>query len=285
LEAYEKNAPDTCRTDPPAFNKQDTRLISEALKCPSALLSPSTALLHSIGVQPALAELIIQEAQQLWQASPPRSLNQEIQYIRALLCQRWRYPQVDPASERCHVFIGCPGSGKTTVLCKWMAQAVLNEGRSAAVWRLDSATANHTEFLNIHAEILGVPMERFWTSGAASSADLQLIDLPGTNIHDSTTMRYARELMADFPDARIHLVLNAAYESATLMNQIKAFAAFEPDDLIFTHLDEENRWGKLWNFVLGTNYSVSFLSAGQNIPGRFLKARPELLLPGENVRK
>ena len=51
-------------------------------------------------------------------------------------------------------------------------------------------------------------------------------------------------------------------------------------DLIFTHLDEETRWGKLWNFVLGTDLPIRFLSAGQNVPGHFREATADLLLPG-----
>jgi flagellar biosynthesis GTPase FlhF len=48
--------------------------------------------------------------------------------------------------------------------------------------------------------------------------------------------------------------------------------------LVFTDLDEERRWGKLWNFVLGTDYALRFLSAGQYIPGNFFEPTPELVL-------
>ena len=45
-----------------------------------------------------------------------------------------------------------------------------------------------------------------------------------------------------------------------------------------SHLDEEGRWGKLWNLVLGTNYRVGWLSAGQNIPGTFMAATAQDIL-------
>ena len=41
---------------------------------------------------------------------------------------------------------------------------------------------------------------------------------------------------------------------------------------------EEPRVGKLWNFVLGTNCALRFLSTGQNIPGDFQEATAEKLL-------
>lgn len=86
-----------------------------------------------------------------------------------------------------------------------------------------------------------------------------------------------RSILTTLTATRIHLVLNAAYDTRILLAQIKAFSHFQPNDLILTHLDEETRWGKTWNLVLGTKYSIRFLSAGQNIPGEFLAASPDLL--------
>jgi len=81
-----------------------------------------------------------------------------------------------------------------------------------------------------------------------------------------------------FSTAHVHLVLNGAYESAQMLAQVRAFTALPVIDLIVTHLDEETRWGKLWNLVLGTNYPIHHLAAGQNIPGDFTEASAEYLL-------
>jgi flagellar biosynthesis GTPase FlhF len=81
------------------------------------------------------------------------------------------------------------------------------------------------------------------------------------------------------PAPQIHLVLNAAYEASGLLAQTAAFARWPVADLICTHLDEEARWGKLWNLVLGTKFALGFLSAGQNVPGDFQAASLERLLP------
>ena len=91
--------------------------------------------------------------------------------------------------------------------------------------------------------------------------------------------------LAALPSPHIHVVLNAAYETNVLLEQWRALAALEPEDLIFTHLDEETRRVKLWNFVFGTNCFIRFLSAGQKIPGEFKTAAPQLLLPSEFNRK
>ena len=95
----------------------------------------------------------------------------------------------------------------------------------------------------------------------------------------------ARTNTRHLPESEVHLVVNAAYETPLLMAQVRAFAALPITDIIVTHLDEESRWGKLWNLVLGTNCSLRFLSAGQNIPGEFLTATPDRILAHQFARK
>lgn len=214
--------------------------------------------------------------------APPES-ESEWRAVSGALSHFWVPPPAleNGAGSRPHVFIGPPGSGKTTVLCKWLTLAVLTEERSARVWRLDGNTANTAEVLGIHCEMLGVPLERFWST-PAEQQELWFIDLPGVEGGDAQAMTALRAQLASLPSPRVHLVLNAAYETATLLAQWRAFAVLEPEDCIFTHLDEETRRVKLWNFVFGTNCSLRFLSAGQKIPGEFQPAMPGLLFPAKN---
>ena len=102
--------------------------------------------------------------------------------------------------------------------------------------------------------------------------------------HNAGAMSALRAQIAALPQPHVHLVLNAACETAILFEQFQAFAVLAPEDVIFTHLDEERRRVKLWNFVLGTNCSLSFLGAGQKIPGEFQRAESALLFPNENRR-
>lgn len=99
--------------------------------------------------------------------------------------------------------------------------------------------------------------------------ELLLIDLPGVEPGDREGLEGLREQLAVLPSPRLHLVLNAAYDTRVLFEQYRAFGGLELEDVSFTHLDEEGRREKLWNFVLGTELPIRFLSAGQKIPGDF----------------
>jgi flagellar biosynthesis GTPase FlhF len=110
------------------------------------------------------------------------------------------------------------------------------------------------------------------------------VDLPGVAPADAEALRELRWRVGKWPGAQVHLVLNAAYEVPLLMAQARAFAALPVTDLIFTHLDEELRWGKLWNLALGTNFTLGHLSAGQNVPGQFEPASAEAILARQFAR-
>ena len=284
---------------PQSFSENRAGIASEANRW------QSVGWLETMGLLPVHAERL-QTHLRAMQDDSPDSPDEEWKIVRAALSRFWlNPPSLDEGPARPHVFIGPPGSGKTTALCKWLTLAALLEERAARVWRLDGATANTADFLAIHCEMLGVPLERFWRPEVRSqksevgnqkmetgnpisdlrdpASELWFVDLPGVDIADEGALTALRNQLATFPSPRVHLVLNAAYETPALLAQWRAFEACQPEDLIFTHLDEEARRVKLWNFVFGTNCSLRFLGAGQKIPGEFRSASPEFLFPLKNL--
>ena len=232
----------------------------------------AAALLESLGLLPVYAEKVLERVT----GSQPPWLADELKNLRAALVATWN-TNADIAGGRLHVFVGAPGSGKSTALCKWLTLSVLLENRTARVWRLDGTTANTSEALSVHGDVLGVPVERSWTSESWSE-ELGFVDLPGVNWSDAEAVTKLARHVDELGAAHVHLVLNGAYESSVLLAQVRAFSVLPITDLIVTHLDEESRWGKLWNLMLGTNLPVRFLSTGQNIPGDFLAASVERVL-------
>jgi len=239
----------------------------------------SVAWIESLGLLREFGDRLEAELNERHGAEPPSTPVAEWNALRDVMAAYWQEaPQVEIGSGRPHVFIGPAGSGKTTALCKWMTQSVLAQDRTVNVCRLDGVSANTSEFLSLHGEMIGVHVERFWAK-PETPPDLIFIDVPGIETHDSHGLAVLRELLASLPWPHVHLVLNAAYETAILFEQFHAFAPLGAEDLIFTHLDEDRHRVKLWNFVLGTNCSLSFLGAGQKVPGDFRRADSALLFP------
>jgi flagellar biosynthesis protein FlhF len=251
---------------------------------PSSRRWRSITWLESMGLLAAFADSLEKKVCAVHGSEPPPMPIAEWCAVRDVLAGFWHPARlVMEGTGRPHVFVGPPGSGKTTVLCKWMTLAVLAENQKTRVWRLDGETANTAEILTLHGEMIGVPVDRFWQV-PNESADLFFVDLPGVEMHNANAMSGMQIQLGALPQPHVHLVLNAACETSILFEQLHAFAALAPEDVIFTHLDEERRRVKLWNFVLGTNYPLSFLGAGQKIPGEFHRAESALLFPGENRR-
>jgi flagellar biosynthesis protein FlhF len=232
--------------------------------------------LRKSGLQPLHTQTIIDKLRAAHGEIPPATVGEEICCAREILAESWR-SAAPVAAKSLHILVGAAGSGKTTYLCKWLTQAVLMEGRTARVWRLDGATANMAESLSVHCEILGAPHERSWSANGALAEDLGFIDLPGVDWRKPAALKELAQRLKTFGQAQVHLVLNGAYDTSILLAQYRAFSVLPLTDMVITHLDEETAWGKLWNLVLGTNCSIRHLSAGQNIPGDLSEASANLI--------
>lgn len=246
------------------------------------------SLLEESGLLPVHAEAVVDDLVSLFGETPPESIAKQMDLARGALHRRWTSPPVSTSGSAVHVFVGAPGVGKTICLCKWLAQSVFLDGARPEVFRLDSSVANTAESLSIYCDILGVSVTRFLDAAAResiqSTRNACFVDFPGVNPTDAAAMDEMARRLKELPNPRVHLVLNAAYDTRLLLGQVRAFEGLGVADLIVTHLDEESRRGKLWNLVLGTNYAIRFLNSGQNVPGEFVDATPERLLAAQFPR-
>jgi flagellar biosynthesis protein FlhF len=176
------------------------------------------------------------------------------------------------------VFFGSPGTGATTALCKQLSSEVFLRGRRASVMKLEADEPNSSEGLAMFCEALGVPLLRTTAELREISEDEAVyFDMPGVVL----TGKNIRHLQKTFDDLGIEsrvLVINAAYERQLIQEAYTRASAIGATHVVFTHVDEIPRCGKLWEFVLDDGLVPLFASTGQNIASDFDRHIIDLLV-------
>lgn len=250
-------------------------------------------MLENLGIVPLNAQWLADQVRSQYAGYRFENLREEFTAAQEFLVEYWNRLSEhrgarggdlgkSTSEAETRILVGAPGVGKTTCICKWLTQEVLMHNRAAKVWRLDANSANTAEFLSIHGEILGVPVERVWNNDVSEETGLvQFVDLPGIAVDDPQSISAVAKQIQDFNPAQVFLVLNAAYDLSHLLSQVRAYSPLKIHAIILTHTDEETRWSKFWNIFLGTKLPMVFLSGGQNIPGNFSPATPQGLFEVE----
>jgi flagellar biosynthesis protein FlhF len=220
-------------------------------------------LLRASGLEPVMVERIRDELGRDWSGcSKAEILRGASDFLRGQGRER---PAAPLARNR--VFLGSCGAGKTTALCKMLADDVFVQGRSAAVLKLDAGQPNASDGLAAYCEVLGVPLFR----SPAETVELDnesilYLDLPGLvpgGQGDSEVRKILDRLEID---SRI-LVVNAAYDVDLITEAFSSGERLGATHVVYTHLDELRRWGKLWRFILHPGLEPLFFSTGPNLAG------------------
>jgi flagellar biosynthesis protein FlhF len=165
-------------------------------------------------------------------------------------------------------FIGTPGSGRTTALCKWLGLEVFRRARMGHVVTAEFDRPNPSGVLPVFCEAMGVPVARFPASTeVAVPGGFVYFDLPGISLKNpADNAAMARFLDQEKVQHRI-LVLNAAYDHAALRKSYAAGRSLGATHLVFTHLDEVTQWGRLWDYLGDGGLKPLFLGTGPSLTG------------------
>jgi flagellar biosynthesis protein FlhF len=122
--------------------------------------------------------------------------------------------------------------------------------------------------LPVFGEALGVPVARYPAqTQPAAAGGFVYFDLPGISINNPEE----NASLADFLDregiSQRVLVLNAAYDHGALRTAYSAGRALGATHLVFTHLDEVPRWGRLWDYLFDGALEPLFLATGPSLTG------------------
>ncbi len=169
-------------------------------------------------------------------------------------------------------FIGSPGTGKTTSLCKILAHSAFFENHQAHVFKLDQEIPNPDDALRIFCESLGIHLYRDPSVlPTLPAGELLYVDTPGIPLGDANGWSMlGRDLDDQGLNTRV-LVLNAIYDTEVLKSTLEAAAPCRPTHLVFTHLDELHNSAKLWPFVFNKEVSTLMLCYGQNITSDYTR--------------
>jgi len=225
----------------------------------------SVSLLRASGLDETLIDRVRAETPGLdWENTPlPEALAHLVAWLRK------NYDRVSrrPAGPR-RVYLGTCGVGKTTALCKAVALDVFVHGRKPAILKLDGDQPNASDGLAAFSDVLGAPLLRSAAEVEEfDRASLLYVDVPGIGLDAHAEHKHlAGMLDALRVDTRI-LVINAASETEVIADSIEMGRACGATHVVFTHVDEVRRPGKLWRFVLQSGLRPLFLSAGPSPAG------------------
>lgn len=227
--------------------------------------TPLARILHAGGVSAPVLGRIRSDSE--WAALEAMAAGQALNRVGMKLRDRFRARPLRELGNRI-AFLGSPGAGTTSALCKWLATDVFVRQRGGVVLKLDLDRANPGDALSVFCDALGVPCVRSIADLPTLGSNQSLfIDVPGlmpSREEEAAELISALEPL--FTTSRV-MVVNAAYEVALIKRSYEFAERTGCTHVVFSHLDELTHWGKLWDFLLGSSLTPLFLSTGPNIAG------------------
>lgn len=180
--------------------------------------------------------------------------------------------------------VGPPGVGKTTTLAKLAARFGLTSRKPAFILSADVYRIAAAEQMRSLAAILGIGFDIVETPVALAQAleehrqkDWVFIDTPGLAAGEMEDGAELAQLIASHPEIDTHLVLSASMKPADLSRVVDRYEIFQPKKLLFTRLDETDRYGALVSEAARRSLPISFLATGQQIPDDLEPASKEFI--------
>ncbi len=183
-----------------------------------------------------------------------------------------------------HLFIGPPGSGKTTLVAKLAVQARQN-GRTTGLLSLDDQKLGGFEPLAITAESMG-DTAHLLTGPASLKAAAQsmgprhllLIDSPALNPYQPQAFTQLKQRLESLGVPTIcHLVIPADLNPEDMALLPVATHRFNPVSLVITKLDCTTRYGALLNTAVASGLPLGLASHSGNVATAPLNLTPQWL--------
>jgi flagellar biosynthesis protein FlhF len=242
--------------------KNETNIAAEEIEQGKGLY-----LLERTGFDPGLLKSL--QSWSNWHEISKLSLAEALKEITIGLSDRFRGIQSSPTTNKV-AFVGSPGSGKTTTLCKFLANEVFINKNTPNVLKLENGMPNPDDSLRIFCEVIGVTLFREENNFPSPTDQNPLyLDFPGFSLSNTNDWHEAGESLDRLGvDTRV-LVVNGAYEKDIIIKEIRLARNLKATHLAITHFDEINNATKLWPILFENGLSPICICNGQNVTGDF----------------
>ncbi|MDD4802271.1 MAG: flagellar biosynthesis protein FlhF [Syntrophomonas sp.] len=171
------------------------------------------------------------------------------------------------------VVVGPTGVGKTTTIAKLAANLTFLESRRVAFITLDTYRVSAAEQLKTFADIIDVPIKVVFSPADLKEAiadysdrDIIFIDTAGRSPYNQEHMEELHDFLEVAQADETILVLSVNTTTPDSLSIYHEFNRIGVDKLIFTKLDETNRYGQILNIISEIKKPVAYFTTGQNVP-------------------
>ena len=192
-------------------------------------------------------------------------------------------------------FVGPTGVGKTTTIAKLAAHFSLYKEKKVAMITADTFRVGAIEQLKLYGDLLEIPVLVIYRPEDIknmlldlSGFDLLLVDTMGFSPNNRMQIKKIKGLLDVIDPTDIHIVISAATKNQDMIQILNNYKELNYKKLIITKLDETKSYGMILNALKTTGCSLSYLTAGQNVPDDIEIASAEkiadmILEEGKNV--
>jgi flagellar biosynthesis protein FlhF len=258
-----------------------------AILSEKTLIGKTRARLLAQGVDAGLVDMVVNVCRE---SLSPGALVDESRLLPAMQKQfEIRLKGFDKfiltSTRRILCLVGPSGAGKTSACAKLATHYVLKEGKNVAWICADTVRTAAIAEARMYTDTLGVPMFTAYTSEdvllgiqQSQNADLILIDTPGCNPFNESSLVELGTLIADVPNRVTCLVTPATTKETDLNTAVASFGAFKLKGLVVTKMDETNTYGSLYNAIWHNQVPLAYFSMGSKVLDALKQGNPSVLV-------